>query len=107
MSSRIYLGIPCGEDMKSRTGLACMNLIAYSYSRGQVVIPEGCWGGDTSQNQNLLVANALKLKATHILLIETDMLFPPTALEQLLKHRVDIVGCLYRFKEPPNSLMLW
>lgn len=39
-----------------------------------------------------MVEAALSNGATHILMIDSDMRFPPTTLEQLLARRVDIVG---------------
>lgn len=43
-------------------------------------------------NRNLLVELALKTTATHILFIDSDMIFPPWAGDVLIAHNLDIVG---------------
>lgn len=42
-----------------------------------------------------LVMAALKVEATHILWLDSDMNFPPDALHQLLAHDLDCVGANY------------
>lgn len=49
-----------------------------------------------ANNRTLLVHTAVKAKASHILFIDTDMRFPPDALERLLAHKKDIVGANYK-----------
>ena len=41
--------------------------------------------------------------ATHLLFLDSDMRFPPTALEQLLAARKDIVGANYRQRTGPGT----
>ena len=51
--------------------------------------------------RNLLVEEALKYNATHVLFIDDDMIFPPHAAIQLLEHDVDIVtGLAFRRRAP-------
>lgn len=51
--------------------------------------------------RNLLVEEALKYNATHVLFIDDDMIFPPEAALQLLAHDVDIVtGLAFRRRAP-------
>ena len=53
------------------------------------------------ESRNLLVEEALKLNATHVLFIDDDMVFPPHAAIQLLEHDVDIVtGLAFRRRAP-------
>jgi hypothetical protein len=42
-----------------------------------------------------MVSGALSNGATHVLMIDSDMRFPPDALERLLTHNVDLVGANY------------
>ena len=55
--------------------------------------------------RNDLVAAALALPATHILFLDSDMVFPPDTLDQLLAHHVPIVGATYPKRYPPHKLM--
>lgn len=45
--------------------------------------------------RSLLVAEALKWEATHMLFLDADMLFPPDTLLKLLRHQVLVVGANY------------
>lgn len=58
--------------------------------------PKASWGislgSYINNNRTLLVHEAVKQGASHILFIDSDMRFPPDALERLLKHNKDIVA---------------
>jgi hypothetical protein len=55
-------------------------------------------------NQMCLVKLAREHKATHLMFIETDNIFPPWAIEQLVDDDLMVVGASYNFKTltPPN-----
>lgn len=53
-----------------------------------------------AQRHNLAQA-ALDAGSTHILWLDTDMVFPRTTLNRLYAHDKDIVGCNYSRKYPP------
>lgn len=55
--------------------------------------------------RNLLVQEALKSDATHILFIDSDMGFPMDAIKRLLSHDKDIVGVPYPMRRPPYELV--
>ena len=48
------------------------------------------------------VALAWEAKATHILWVDSDMGFPPWALNQLLEAELDIIGVNYRCIRKPT-----
>jgi hypothetical protein len=56
--------------------------------------------------RNAIVAAALAEGATHILFIADDVLVPPTALAQLLAHKLPIVAGLYYAKTPHRQPMV-
>ena len=51
--------------------------------------------------RNQCVAAALHINATHVLFLDSDMVFPLDTLKRLLKHEKDIVGALYSRRRPP------
>lgn len=60
-----------------------------------------CSGSNIAENQNELVTIAEQRGADYILFFETDMAaIPPQALEWLLSHNKDIIGCSYPWKDP-------
>lgn len=103
---KIFVGVPCGEFMHSRTSFAQNALIAESMAHHDLVV-HGGFAGDVAQNQNTFAHFTLQTNSDYLLLIETDMLFPPDALLRMLAHERDVVGVLYRFREPPHDVMLW
>lgn len=56
----------------------------------------------TNQSRNLLVHKMLAGDWTHILMLDSDMLFPAGTLGRLLSHDVDIVGGFYLRKVRGN-----
>ncbi len=101
---KVFVGVPCGEFTRSRTA-ACITAMVMQ-SRVALGLKWG-FAGDVAENQNIFVHQALATESTHLLLVETDMIFPPDTLMRLLAHDQDIVGALYRFREPPYDVMLW
>ena len=51
------------------------------------------------------VKAAMKIEASHILFIDSDMTFPATLMEDLIRHKKDVVGVTYYRREPPITLV--
>lgn len=101
---KVFIGVPCGEFTRSRTA-ACITALVMS-SPVQIGLKWG-FAGDVVVNQNLFAHWTLETKSDYLLLVETDMVFPPDALNRLLAHQKDIVGVFYRHRQPPHDPMLW
>lgn len=54
-----------------------------------------------SQMRNNLADDAIEKGATHVLWVDSDMVFPADALVRLLAHRKPIVACNYSTRRPP------
>lgn len=54
--------------------------------------------------RNAAVDEALKSHATHILFVDSDMVFPPHTLTRLLSHNKPIVGATYCGRRSPRKL---
>jgi len=63
------------------------------------IFDRGCCGSNIAENQNALVDQAEENGMDYILFLETDMGVPGEALQLLLSHGKDIVGCTYPFKD--------
>ncbi len=53
--------------------------------------------------RNLCVEAAIKAQASHIMFLDSDMIFPSNTIKRLLAHDKDIVGALYPQRTPPFS----
>lgn len=102
--TKVFVGIPCGEFVRARTAAVITDLLMHS---GVELGVKWGFAGDVAQNQNMFAHWTLQTGSDFLFLIETDMLFPSDALTRLLAHDVDIVGALYRHREPPHAVMLW
>jgi len=76
-------------------------------------IPLGEWvylrpqfRGPIDQVRNYLVEDALNWGCTHLLMIDTDQLYPPDTVKRLLAHDLDIVGAKVYRKYPPYDPIL-
>lgn len=100
--------------------------IAISYCRGDMVhgdfahalcmlsmrcVAHGMWIGHIVQNSSLICANRnygvaefLKGSASHLLMLDADMIFPADTLERLLAHPVDVVGASYSMRAEPRIM---
>jgi hypothetical protein len=85
---------PCGENIRSRTVGCLMSLALYVGKPGMSFAEsEGAVAATQNAAVNTILANR---QFTHLMLIDSDMVFPPTALHALMRRNVDIVGASYR-----------
>src|SRR5215475_3588790 len=60
----------------------------------------GCY---IHNNRNMLVDLALNEECTHLLQVDSDLMFPPDAIRKLIAHNVDIVGGRYNKRVLENG----
>lgn len=58
-----------------------------------------------AEARNRCVELAREHKADHLLFVDSDMVFPRTALQQLLAHQKDIVGATYPKRVAPHAVL--
>lgn len=96
---RVVIGMPATETMKAKTAHAIGCLALHSADKIiDFLMIQSC---DIAANRTWLVRQALAKDATHILFIDTDMLFPSDGLDQLLAHEKDIVAANYNKRQFP------
>ncbi len=93
MTPKILIGVCSGESLKAETMLCLFQLLG---TTKQNAIFSLQIGGYKPFNMNRLVQAARDNGATHILNIDSDMMFEPDVLDRLLKHDKAIVGVNYR-----------
>ena len=96
---RVVIGMPATETMKAKTAHAIGCLALHSADKIlDFLMIQSC---DIAANRTWLVRQALEKDATHLLFIDTDMLFPSDALDQLLARKKDIVAANYHKRQFP------
>lgn len=84
--------------MKAKTAHAIGCLAITSKCIEDFLMMQSC---DISASRTWLVRTAREKGATHLLFVDSDMLFPTDTLERLLAHDKDIIGVEYNKRKFP------
>lgn len=94
----VAIGVPSGDmvhtDFAMSLAMLCMNPGAHAFllnSRSPLV----------ALGRNECAGAAQVMRATHLLFLDTDMVFPADTVTRLLAHNKDIVGASYASRMPP------
>ena len=102
-SKKIIIGICTGGTIRAETVSSLVtNLINCAHAN----IPPNLLiqvGGYVAVNRNKIVEEAIKQKATHVMFIDADMIFPDTGVMTLLGRDKDVVGANYNIRLDPSS----
>lgn len=94
------IGTPCGDDIKVDTAFCLSQLMG-----GKHDVRWRPMKGLKPYTQNALIAAAQREEFAAILLVDSDMLFPPDTLLRLLAHDKPLAGCTYRARQAPHPLV--
>jgi hypothetical protein len=86
---KIGVGIPHRSDIKMRTMLSIISNIPTFGCDSSIIVTSGPF---IHWSREMLYDAAVKQECTHLVFVDTDMAFPPTAIRQLIDHKKDIIG---------------
>ena len=69
--------------------------------------PVGSFAGNIADARNSLVEQALKQRCTHLLMMDTDQIYPPDCIKKLISHNVPVVGTTVHRRWPPFDPILY
>lgn len=96
---RVVIGMPATETMKAKTAHAIGAMILHSADKIiDFLLIQSC---DIAASRTWLAKQAVEKGATHLLFIDSDMLFPSDVLDQLLAREKDIIGVEYNKRKFP------
>lgn len=96
---RVVIGVPCNGRMQQRTAHAIGCAIIKA---GGVVVDFMLYTScDIVSSRSWLAKEAVKKQATHLLFIDSDMIFKNDIIPRLLSHDKDIVGVEYPRRKFP------
>lgn len=99
---RVLVAIPSGDRVHANFAMALATML---YLAGAMRVPLALAnnkGSCVHKNRNNAVSEAHRLESSKILFIDSDMTFPPNALERLLAHEKPIVGASYASRGEPH-----
>lgn len=97
----VIVGTPSGGSSMDAHHEMIFRLAPYCVMHSIRIIPVRCTGSNIANNQNNIMRAAIEYKADYVLLLENDETIDgdPDFLVRLIRHRKDIVGATYMFKE--------
>ncbi len=98
---RVIICIPCRDSLHSMFAYNLVQLIQTCNINSIKVSVIMELGSLISQQRQKLAEAALRQGATHIMWLDSDMLFPVNIVETLLNHDCDIAACNYSTRSVP------
>lgn len=98
---KVVIGVPVSDTDAMRALTAQSIGGAIIGAEGKVIdmiLRRSC---DIVSNRTWLVNEAIANGGTHLLFVDSDMIFPFDTIPKLLAHKKDIVGCQYNKREFP------
>lgn len=96
--NKVLVGVPCMDIMRTRTAFALINL---EIPKGSEIVIVFELGADVARNRNKIVKRAIDDGFTHVLFIDSDMLFDKDILTRMLNANEDILGVVYNKRMLP------
>ena len=106
--ARIAICTPHNGDVKADFAFSMGKLLLFS-GRSHDIEIFFARGSSIALNRMAVAENALAWGADFLLWLDSDHIFPANALERLLAHHVDIVGCNYprrAFGQAPTAVVV-
>jgi hypothetical protein len=94
----VAICVPSGDMVHADFAV---NLAALCLDPGARAAMINCKSSIVAIARNQCVAAAQLIKATHVLFLDSDMVFPLDTLKRLVQHNKDIAGALYARRRPP------
>lgn len=88
------------------TSFVCMDK-GTEYSLFLPEFPHGPFTGDIAAARNSIVRQALLEGCTHLLMCDTDQVYPADTLSRLIAHDKDVVGVRVHRRWPPFDVILY
>lgn len=102
----VLICTPAGERVHTKFFESCLEMQGHTLTQraipGLVAAHITAQGSILPDLRNKLAHKAVAENASHVLFLDTDMVFPPDSLIRLLKHDLDIVGVNYAMKRIPS-----
>lgn len=100
---QITLGVCSGGTLRSETVVSIVGALDVIRSNGVAALLAIQIGGYVARNRNALVETAKENGSTHIMFIDNDMEFKPSAIQRLIDADKDIVCAPYNARPAPGS----
>lgn len=105
MTKHILIATPCGDTVYSHYTNSIVNNLSYLYSMGDAIdatfMYQTFQGSLIHESRNSIVKYAKRVEASHIIWVDSDMMFPFDTFKILIEHDLDFIGVNYSTRRPP------
>ncbi len=98
MNFKLAIGIATTGQVRTKTLFSVMGLVKRDPENTFIIAWEGC---NVHQSRINIVKQAQKSDCTHLLFVDSDMVFDADAVEKLMAHNRDIVGVETNLRKLP------
>lgn len=98
---KVCVSIPAQDSVLTTFMTDATNLFFYSRNKGIDITYSTMNGCYLDLLRNQLIQEALKVKPDFILMLDSDMKFPPNTLERLMLADKEVIGCNYTRRRAP------
>lgn len=89
---KLAIGTPTQGSVEARMAFSLVTAVRNTNLPVQLFLGIGCY---IHQNRDVIVRQALEEGCSHLLFVDSDVMFPHDAINKLIAHDVDIVGARY------------
>lgn len=101
----IGLAIPSMDNLPADFGWAFAGAVTSLMKHGLPSVLLHTRGTYLFHNRNVLVSQAKQARCTHLMWIDSDMIFPADAVVRLFSHKAPVVGGVYHTRELPGKIV--
>lgn len=100
MKTRLAIGIPNSGTMKTQTVFSLCRALKNFPHEYQLIFKEG---SILHANREVIVQKAIDLGCTHLLFLDSDMMFEEDAIARVLARNKEIIGVHYNTRKFPTQ----
>lgn len=98
---KVCIAIPSKDMVHAHFAFCLQELVQYNTIKGIETFVKFNMGTLVANQRESLASEAIKDGATHILWLDSDMMFPKTICETLLSYSIPIIACNYSTRALP------
>jgi len=102
---KLAMGLPCFDTVQTSTALSFAGAAVNQTTFSGLVLIKGQSSVSAATARNNLVEGALASNCSHLLMVDSDMVFPPDTVDRLAEHKVPVVGAVYRRRGHPHDML--
>jgi len=106
-ATKVSICVPCRDTVHAAFAFDLAKLVQHCQMLGTEVLPHFSIGTLIVNQRDSLADMALEADSTHILWLDSDMMFPVDTVQRLLSHEVPIVAGNYVTRQYPHKTVAY